>query len=332
MPEPTIELGRSSERGYPYRYGHQELEFEIKSFTIDGGEDSGTPRGSSRTVELFRYGEWETATVEGTIGLNQQTVDYVFHESERENDFEAPGKIVIASDCEATQERRIVEEFPLQGECSFTQTIDRSNFRDFIELTPAIVRTDSSEVGLPYAPSTDLRIADGPTWAVLIDEPTERGSGFPTRYLDFSDSNLSTNLVHVLNDNPADPRILVNEDIQALVEVLESGGHTGFRPRLRDVLRREIVMMTLLQLIWYTWGTIAETGSCEYDWQRGLLDELSEYLFEEELDQDEVVEEFGQMLDNSSDIRAFVRELNEAVQLYVEHRQHLEVFIEEEAP
>lgn len=332
MPERTIERGRTSARGYPYNYGNGELEFEINSYTIDSEDDEGSPSGSGQTVDLYRYGDWDTVTVNGTIELEPRTLDYVFPEAERDGDYGAPGRLVITLDCEATQDREIVSAYALQEECTFTQTLNRNEYRGAVELTPTIVRTEPAERGLPYAPLPDLRVADGPTWTLHVDEPSERGSGFPTRYFDFADSSLPTDLVHALNDNPSDPKILVNEDIDALVEVLEVGGHSGFRPRLRDVLRRDILMMSVLQLVWYTWATIAETGDCEYDWQRGLLDQLSEYLFEEELDRDEVIDEFGQSLDESSDVRAFARDLNQAVQLYVEHRDYLETFIEEEAP
>jgi len=332
MPERTIERGQSSARGYPYNYGRGELTFEINSYTIDGEDDEGTPSGSGRTVDLYRHGSWETATVEGTIEIDPSTLDYVFPESERDGNYDAPGRLVVTLDCEATQDRRIVGKYALQEECTFTRTLERDEYRGAVKLTPAIVRTGPSDRGLPYAPLSDLRVADGPTWTLHVDEPPERGSGFPTKYFDFADSSLPTDLVHALSDNPADPRILVNEDIDALVEVLEAGGHSQFRSRLRDVLRRDILMMSILQLVWYTWATIAETGECEYEWQRGLLDQLSEYLFKEDLDRNEVIEKFGHSLDESSDVRAFARDLNQAVQLYVENRKYLETFIEEEAP
>jgi hypothetical protein len=178
VPERTTERGQSSARGYPYNYGDGELAFEINSYTLDGEDDEGAPSGSSRSVDLYRHGNWETATVEGTIELDPITLDYVFPESEREGGYDASGRLVVTLDCEATQYRRIVGDYALQEECSFTQTIEREEYRGAIELTPAIVRTSPSERGLPYAPLADLRVADGPTWTLHVDEPPERGSGF----------------------------------------------------------------------------------------------------------------------------------------------------------
>jgi len=216
MPERTIERGQSSARGYPYNYGRGELTFEINSYTIDGEDDEGTPSGSGRTVDLYRHGSWETATVEGTIEIDPSTLDYVFPESERDGNYDAPGRLVVTLDCEATQDRRIVGKYALQEECTFTRTLERDEYRGAVKLTPAIVRTGPSDRGLPYAPLSDLRVADGPTWTLHVDEPPERGSGFPTKYFDFADSSLPTDLVHALSDNPADPRILVNEGLRLI--------------------------------------------------------------------------------------------------------------------
>jgi hypothetical protein len=171
----------------------------------------------------------------------------------------------------------------------------------------------------------------------VVDEPEKDADGFPFKYRDFSPEGMpSEELAHAFSPNP-NPKMMINNQHEGVVDVLQSGGTYGFRPLMKRVLKSDFGSMLWMQLVLHTASTIAETESTEFDWQEGVVVEITETdlcesLFDESLDYDDVVERLGEKVDDTSELRDFVRTLSEAVQLYTDHPTHLNRFIEEEAP
>lgn len=338
--------GKRRERNFPYQYEKNGLNFGILEFEIDGS--TGDPDYEERVVPLYKFDGWNKASISVDISIEWSTLNRLFDDVERwemalanydrnlESD-EFPAKISVVVDCEATQTRY---EVPVvdpvtSGSHQAEIKLDREDIRGTVTLKPTLVRTEDSDTGLPYAPNRGMKMASGQDWFVVADLPDEDGNGFPTSFRDFSKDGLPPEeLVHALRPSSSNPKVMVNETNDPIVDVLTAGGHSGFRPWMRDVVAGEMAMMTWMQLTIHTASTIATEGEPEFDWQEGVVNEISDYLFDEEVEYDEAVERLGEQVADPANLPGFVRDLNQAVQLYDEIKQadRLNKFIDKEAP
>lgn len=326
---------RSQDEEMPYHYDPEGIELGISGFSFDGGE-SGNPDYENHEIDLYNYGPWNDVTIELNATLNG-TVNNVFPDEEGPP---FPANLVIIVDCEETQTRykEVVEQAPIERDSFDTEiSIQRALVRGTVILTPRLVRTESCREGLPYAPNEGMRVAGGKSWELQVDEPEINADGFPFVYRDFSQEGMPSNdLVHSFSRNP-NPKMMINNQREGIVDILQSGGTYGFRPNLKDVLKSEIGSILWIQLVVLTGTTVAETGSTEFDWQDGVIetlvdDSLGDHLFEETDDYDVVSEQLGQSVSEASELREFITDLCEAIQLYTDTADHWDYFVNEEAP
>lgn len=315
----------------PYNYEGNGLDFGISSFSLDGGEP-GTPDYDEQVVAPHKYGEWDelnlsvNVTVAGAVGRS-------FPDNEGPP---YPAKLVLVVDCEQTQMRReiVVEESPVDTETYEDEvTLKRPLLRGDVSLTPRLVRTEECREGLPYAPNAGMRVAGGRGWTVEVDEPEESADGFPFVYRDFSqDSMPSEDLLHAFSQNP-DPKMMVNDRNENVVDVLQSGLTYGFRPNMKRNLKARFGSMLWIQLVVSTASTIAESGEPEFSWQEGVVLELVEEDFGDlivgDVDYDEAVDVLDARVSDPAELREFVGDLCNSVQLYNDAAKHLDYFIGE---
>ena len=326
---------RARDEQMPYHYDSGGLELGIVGFSFDGGE-SGSPDYEDREIDLYNYGNWDELTIEANVAVNR-SVDDVFPEEEGPP---FPADVVVVVDCEETQTRykEVVADAPIERESFEGElTIQRDLVRGTVVLTPRLVRTEPCRKGLPYAPNEGMRVAGGESWKLIVDEPELDADGFPFVYRDFSQDAMPPNdLIHSFSRNP-NPKMMVNNQREGIVDILQTRGTYGFRPNLKDVLKAEVGSMLWIQLIILTGTTIAETGGTEFDWQEGVIEELvdddfGDHLFEGATDYETVSERLGQRVSEASELREFITDLCEAVQLYNGSADRWDYFVEEEAP
>ncbi|MFC7233396.1 hypothetical protein ACFQMM_22295 [Saliphagus sp. GCM10025308] len=176
-----------------------------------------------------------------------------------------------------------------------------------------------------------MRIAGGDVWKVHVDEPEESGTGFPFLYRDFSDGDYPEGAVHLLKQNPREPAVLVNMLNQPIVDVLETKTFYSFDAYLKNVIKAELGTSTWIQLVIHTATTIAESDEPQYEWQEGLIKEIGPYLYED-ASYEETVENLGEVVSEPDELRSFIRELNVAVQLYLDQASQLNKFITDFRP
>lgn len=334
------------ERNYPYKFAGNGLEFGVQEFEIGGS--TGDPNYDEMIVPLYKFDGWDEASLSVDVTVEESTLERLFGDVERwemalehydrnlEED-EYPAKISIIVECKQTQDRYEVEvENPVSaGSHEATIEFDRDEIRGPVTLKPSLVRTEDSDDGLPYAPNRGMKMATGTEWTVVADLLDEDGNGFPTAFRDFSeDGRPPEGLIHDLHSASKNPKVLVNELNEPIVDVLTTNGNAGFRPYMREVVAGEIASMTWIQLVVHTASTIADEGEPEFAWQEGVVEEISEYIFDEDLEYEQAVERLGEQVDDPSNLPGFIRDLNRAVQLYDEIGQpeNLNRFIEKEAP
>lgn len=334
------------ERNFPYHFAANGLEFGVEEFQIDGS--SAEPDYDAMIVPLYKFDGWDSSSLSVAVNIGESTLSSLFGEVERWEmaldhynrnleDDEFPAKLTVVVECKETQNRYEVEVAnPVSpGTHSSTITLDRDEIRGQVSLTPSLVRTEDSDEGLPYAPNRGMRMATGTSWVVLADLPGEDGNGFPTAFRDFSQEGLpDESLVHSLRASSENPKVLVNELNEPIVDVLTVNGNSGFRPYMREVVSGEIAMMTWIQLVIHTAATIADEGEPEFPWQEGVVEELSEHLFEDDLEYEAAVDRLGEQVSEPGNLPEFVRRLSHAVQLYdeIEQAENLNRFIDKEAP
>jgi hypothetical protein len=88
--------------------------------------------------------------------------------------------------------------------------------------------------------------------------------------------------------NPGEPAVLVNKCHDPIVDVLQT--ETFFSPDayLKEVIKAEMGTATWMQLVVHTAATIAESGEPEFDWQEGVIEEITPYLYDDDARPNEV--------------------------------------------
>lgn len=326
----------TSSAGQPYHYDEEAIELDFDQFALNG--DSGTAEVTDHEVDVTGFGTWDTLEIEGTVTLEESTLERVLPGDEYD---EPPVRLMLKIDTLDTQRRlpKLVANAPLEGVGSeevrihdFTCEFEWGGVYNEIKLEPRLVRDEDCDTGLPHAPKAGMHVANGEPWVIRIDEDEDEGEGFPSMYQDFSEDEFEYDerLVHVLSGR-ADPKVLVNSHHDPIVDVLESGRGGGFRPRMRKIVASEISTMSYVQLILHTAGTIAENGECEYGWQRGLIQELEDYLYPEK-DFDETETHLGEQVADPGNLRDLAQDINRALQLYTNQSGNLNDHIERDGP
>ncbi len=315
----------------PYNYESNGLDFGVASFSLDGGEP-GTPNYDEQVVSPHKYGEWDELTLSVNVTV-AGSVNRAFPDNEGPP---YPAKLVLVVDCEQTQMRReiVIEGSPVGTETYEDEiTLKRPLLRGDVSLTPRLVRTEECREGLPYAPNAGMRVAGGRGWTVEADEPEESADGFPFVYRDFSQESMPPeDLLHAFSRNP-DPKMMINDRNENVVDVLQSGLTYGFRPNMKRNLKARFGSMLWIQLVVSTASTIAESGEPEFPWQEGVVLELVEEDFGDpvvgDVDYDEAVDALGVRVSDPAELREFISDLCRSVQLYNDAAKHLDYFIGE---
>lgn len=323
---------RTRAEASPFRFDEGGLDFAVTEFRLDG-KGSGTPDNAEREVPLDQWSDWDVATLELAVGIDDRVVEYVFPDDDQSA---PPGKLVVSMQCSATHWRdcATVAEGPITaGEYVETVGIDRENVRESLELRAWLVRTDSRSPLRPYRTNEGLRLADDESWTVHIDErdgPAD--DSLPTTFESFGEEGIrpEENLYELSFKKPDEPLVLVNKDHQPVVDVLKSGGYNGFRPRMREVVAGEIGVGVWTQLLHRTALTVHETGDCEYEWQEGVVHEFEDVLFDS-TDPLESAAELGERLDDSETASEALIEVNSAAQRYVTQSQRLNKHIRKDS-
>ncbi len=335
MPANTRRASAADE-SMPYRYDDG-VDLGVTGFSFDGGE-AGSPDYDDRVLPLHEYGPWEVVEIDVSVTLDP-SVARVFPDDEGPP---FPAEPVVVVDCEETQTRYAVsvgdDHPPVELETfETTVELERDLFRGTVRLTPRLVRTEPCASGLPYAPNEGMRVAGGGGWTVRVDDPPEDHDGFPFVYRDFSQESMPpVELAHSLSRHPEE-KMMINDQHEGIVDVMQSGLTSGFRPNLKRFLKADFGVMLWVQLVLWTGTTVAETGTTEFDWQAGVVQELAthefgDHLFDSDADYDTVERELGRRVDDPSELRDFVGDLFEAAQLYTEYGRQLERFVDREAP
>ena len=326
---------RNRTEALPYVYARSGLDFDVTGYTVDEGEIDTIDDDSDRELSLENLPGWGTTTIQGKIELSESTIERVFPEDERD---EPPGELIVAADCLNTHNRfgyQIIDA-PVEADTyEWEIDIDRDDVRERVDLNAYLVRTaDGSHGSSRYASYHGQRLADGLPWRVQIDEPDDwLGGHMVVRFKSFSNSAASIpddNMYYLDRTDSDQPRVWVNSDHNPIEGALSSGGYTGFRPRMREVISSQIAHQVWVELLMWTASDATEDGDIEYDWQEAVIAEVGSKMYNEG-DPVAIAQELHEAVTEPENIPQLMDNINEALQEYIDPQDSLNEMIRREA-
>lgn len=264
---------------FPYNHGGESLEFTIDSYELDDGERKDA--GDGPQIALFDISGWDEVTLEVSISVQRETLEYVFPNAD-----EHDGVLVITGYCPQTHERFVEpvmwDSFG-EGTYSDEFTLDRSQFRERVSLTPKLLRNVARVGNDEYATEAGRELATGPRWDVFFDEPTLSLEGdLPVDAAKFSerqDLGEETNEWYVDIRNAEEPKLWINKDHPYVVDVLNAVEDRTKRGHVGRVILNHLAVSMLTQFTVKAAQHAVVTGGIEHQWQETLLtDVCSEYF------------------------------------------------------
>lgn len=317
--EDDLQTGSLVSQSLPHEYQEEALEFDVESFRLDGVPigDQGDLDEDDQYLSLVDEDSWETLELDGTVTVDQDTIEEVFPFDEWE---ETPGRLALVKEnpLAISRDRQILADSPLDGGThEFTLDINRDDHRGQVKIKPFLTRTEKGgSSGSKHASKVGARIADGLSWVIQLDEREDGGSLLMPIIEDFSDydSFPDENHIHYLSlEAPRNPQLYLNREHPQVVEVLKNTGATGGPPRLRDVLYDYIEHSVWTQLLMQTARDMSpDTGEPEYGWQDDVLDIFLDDLYSG-LSDDEAAIQLAEDVRSHVDIPDLVQRIERAV-------------------
>lgn len=334
MAAESTKTERTRTEALPYVYAQAGLDFTATGYTVDGGDIGTIDDEDDRKLSLVNLPGWENATIQGTIDVPEDTIERVFPEPEHD---EPPGKLIVTADCLNTHNRLGYEvvDAPLEtGEYEWEIDIQRDDVRERVVLNAYLVRTtDGSHGSSRYASYRGQRLADGMPWRVQIDEPDDwLGEHMVVRFKSFSDNATPApedNVYYLDRTNPEKPRVWVNSDHDPIESALSSGGYTGFRPRMREVISDTIAHQIWVELLMWTASDATEEGDVEYDWQEAALTEIGSQMYDED-DPVAIAQNLHEAIADPENVPQLMDDINETLQQYIDPQDSLNDIIRRE--
>jgi len=231
--EDDIQTGSLVSQSLPHKYQEDALEFDVESFRLDGVPlgDRGDLDEDDQFLSLVDHDNWKTLELEGTVTVDQDTVEEVFPFDEWE---ETPGRLALVKEnpLAIRRDRQILADSPLDhGSYEFTLGINRDDHRGRVKIKPFLTRTKKGgSSGSKHASKIGARVVDGLSWVIQLDEREDGGSLLMPIIEEFSDYDRfpNENHIHYLSlERPRNPQLYLNREHPQVVEVLNNTGYTG---------------------------------------------------------------------------------------------------------
>jgi hypothetical protein len=317
--ESEVQTGSLVTQSLPHTYRREGLEFEVDEFRLDGTPlgDRGELNTSDRRLSLVDEANWETLSIDGSVTLDQETIQDVFPPDEWGK---VPGRLVLVktNPLGIHRSRDILAEPPIEpDDVSFSVEIDRTEYRGTLTVEPFLTRARAGDPGATSCASkVGARLADGVPWTVQLDDPTDGGGLLMPIIEDFGESDRlpdEQHIHHLSLDEPRNPQLFLNSEHQRVINILQNEGAVGGPPRLRDVLYGYIEHSVWTQLLVQTArDTDEDTGETEYDWQEDVLEIFLNDLYPD-VEADQAAAQLATDVRSSEDLPDLMQRIEQAV-------------------
>lgn len=280
---------------YPYRYHGDTLKVAVTDLQLDGSSVD-FEQGVTE-FRLFEHEEqWDQATLEIEVTVDQETLDYVFPTGDDDRG------LILEGYAPETHSRfvEVVEVGDLDGGTyEHTYDFNCDEFHGRVGLEPLLIRSDHRSVDDEYANQSGRILAHGPYVDVYLDSPRLSLSGdLPVIPADFSDpTNPGTEGTewHVDVTDASEPKLYLNEAYPSVVSAINSIERPTKRGLVGRITLEHLAVSMLTQFTIKAASHAVIKGEIDYDWQRTLLTDLcSEYFTEG------TIEEFEESLETEA--------------------------------
>ena len=331
---------RHQRTALPFEYAKEGLELDVDRCRLDGDRVIDVDLGPGEwSVDLTPTGTdseggapWDRAVVSLDIELPEAVVERVFPEDERD---EPPAQLYVAVRCRQTiyRSRASISQAPTAAGCyELDVELDWKELRGLVELRPYLVRTRQRELGGRYGGNEHVRLADGPTLTVLLDDE-ERSEH---TYIDGEEASFSqasnlpdgSKLYYLDFRDEARPKLWINADNPRIADILQTEGSVGAGPRMRDVILDQIGYGVWSQLILRAASAVDAQGSVPHDWQESVMTAFGKHLYEVE-DEAEVARRLRRELQTAGRVAYLMERVDLQLQEFLDTRAQIVNLMEE---
>ncbi len=317
--EVDYETGSLQRDSLPYAYKEEALDLTVTNYLLDGesSDDRGDLYEGRQSISLVDDGDWKTLTIEGSIGVTQETIESVFPGDEWDD---PPARLAVVITCPESISRcaeMLTDHTVEEKTYEFTIELNREDYRGDVFFIPFLVRGEERLTGVANrATKVGARLADGEPWRVTLDRGPDDGGLLQPLVEPFGDHEKfpdDTHMHYLDMDEPRNPQLFLNADHPTIVQVLNNEGSTGGPPRLRDVLFGYIEHGVWMQLLLRTAQDVDEdTAETKFNWQEDVIDLFYEELYPD-LDREEATVQLGKDASDVEDLNLLVQRLERAI-------------------
>lgn len=259
-------------RFMPYACDREGLRFVSVRAALDGRARGELTPGAT----LAPREPWSRLELSLAIEARAGVLGEVLPEGEASD---PPVTLLLAARCPATclsRPTRVEGSSRASGRYELTISLQRSEIRDELVLAPYLVRTRQGPPTPGFARRKGAWLASGAPWTLLVDEPTPNvGAYLEVVHKRFSEAPevpaRDRGNWFYLDLLGTSPRLLLNDDHAAIMQVL---GHTesrGRRAALRDLLFDQLDATVWPALVLRA-ASASQAGACEGgSWEENVL-------------------------------------------------------------
>ncbi len=313
----------------PHKYAASGLRLQIEKVRFDSGDVFDKTDPHRHLVAIEDYKDWDTATLYGTVRVQEDIFDSILPEQERDT---PPLEICVALRCNETYLRKTFKDFQVdwrsERKCTLEIPLERAALSNTAELTASLIRTTNCQDGFNdgYAVFKGAAVAGCRGWEIRIDPPKLPSSNYlDIRYTHF-DAEKKARLYEIACDT-ASPIIWLNKDNPEIANVLNSKAKRGITARMRDVFFDMITYAVWNQLFFKAASDIDEDGVLVHEWEYAVLEDFLPDLFPD-MNSETARMEFAQVV-HSDGLYFFLQQIDTILQERIEFKNQMAKLIQE---
>jgi hypothetical protein len=328
----------------PFSYRDKGIDFELDSFTVDGGDRTAIelkpPQTEIDLADALSPSDsgfetrWDIITLHGKVRLPEETVRAAFPEDERT---EPPAKLYITIRCHETiyRDRKVISEAPTTPDIYDVRLeIPKNTIRGTVELRPYLVRTEDHPGEEPndYADQKNFHVASGTLYYVVVDRPEPEGraaiDGERVRFSRNDHLPDGNNIYYLDFRYESRPKLWINSDHPRIADILQSRGSVGAEARMRDVILDQVSYGVWVQLLVRAGSVLDAKGEVEHEWQEMVLQTFARNLYGTG-DLDEATHRLREELSDPQTLPHLMQRIDSELQEYLDPREQLIHLMEE---
>ena len=307
--------------GMPYEYKDEALKIIFDSIIIDDnkGQLEDYLDKENHYLNLDTVESWQKIELGVAVDIPDVEINEVICEEETpENDITV---LLILTSAKCRKRLPFKAEFSKNKWVS-NIVLNRGDNYGTTKLQAYAVRTKDSSANNGRANKKGQRVADSADWNLYINEkPVMPGGAIDHEWKSFSDPsngelNKYNNTLWYLDTSRDDaPKIILNDDIKGLKNILNNESRTGKNARARDTLISSIMQAVISYLMFkILWKKASNLDELE-EWETDLITDIAKKGVMD-CSSDKTAERWLKMMENY-DVPSVINEVSAGIQKHV---------------